>query len=342
MAAAHALAITGQPVLADGIPALIMPAAGQRVAGLLARYLVRGGAVTERSFPPSSTEPLQACAAALSAWLHQHIGETACLSPVFSLQPVETCEIDAIEETQAVQEPSDVEGVRGMHIYWEEGSVYRWTVGPCLNRLEAAVPGLGATVLRVLEDNGSVVYPLLTPSILLEQASNLYWLGEPDETEYLDEYCDGDPDTREAMRADMVTRAEIEASFPAWALTRAAGLSQRRLHALSTHHDDAFVRRMAELTLALARTPVSRDFTARREGLFIGFGAVLCWADNDVAVRVSDDYAQYAWQGDSFGEIGEVVLPADQPSALRRWMRAMKPNLRAIGLIDRLLQFLSA
>lgn len=342
MAATHAIASAGQPVLADGIPAVIMPAAGQRVAGVLARYLVHGGAVTEHSFPHASTDPLQACAAALSAWLHQHIGETACLSPVFSLQPVETCKVDEIDEAQAVQEPSDVDGIQGMHIYWEEGSVYRWTVGPCLNRLEAAVPGLGATVLRVLEDKSAIAYPLLTPSIVLEEASNLYWLGEPDETEYLDEYCDGDPDVREAMRADMVTRAEIEASFPAWALMRAAGLSQRRLHALSTSHDDAFVRRMAELTLALARTPVSRDFMARREGLFIGFGAVLCWADDDVAVRVSDDYAQYAWQGDSFGEIGEMVLPADQPSALRHWMRAMTPHLRAIGLIDRLLHFLSA
>ncbi len=341
MAATPALTIDGQPALADGIPASIMPTAGQRVAGMLARYLVCGGAVTERSFPQASTDPLQACTMALSAWLHQHIGDTACLSPVFSLQPVETCKVHEIKETQPVQEPSDVDGVQGMHIYWEEGSVYRWTVGPCLNRLEAAVPGLGATVLRVLEDKSSIAYPLLTPSVLLEQASNLYWLGEPDETEYLDEYCDGDPDVREAMRADMVTRAEIEASFPSWALTRAAGLSQRRLHALSTSHDNSFVRRMAELAFALARTPVSRDFMARREGLFIGFGAVLCWADDDVVVRVSDDYAQYAWQGDSFGEIGEVVLPADEPSALRRWMRAMTPHLHAIGLIDRLLHHLS-
>jgi PRTRC genetic system protein F len=261
---------------------------------------------------------------------------------MFSLQPVETCNVDEIEATQAVQEPSAVEDVRGMHIYWEEGSVYRWIVGPCLDRLEAAVPGLGATVLRVLEDKSAIAYPLLTPSVLLEQASHLYWLGEPDETEYLDEFCNGDPDTREAMRADMVTRAEIEASFPPWALTRAIGLSQRRLHALSTSHDDAFVRRTAELAFALARIPLSRDFMARREGLFMGFGAVLCWADDDIAVRVSNDYAQYAWQGDSFGEIGEVVLPADQPSALRRWMRTMTPQLRAIGLIDRLLHLLSA
>lgn len=341
MAATHALASAGQPTLADGIPASIMPAVGQRVAGMLARYLVRGGAVTWRCFPQASTDPLQACAAVLSAWLHRHIGETGCLSPVFSMQPVETCKVDEIEESQPVQRPSDVDRVRGIHITWGEGSVHRWTVGPRMDRLEAAVPGLGATVLRVLEDKSWAVYPLFTPSIVLDEASHLYWLGEPDETEYLDEHCDGDPEARDAMQAEMVTRAEIEAAFPAWALRRTAGLSQRRLHILSEHHDDTFVRRAAALALALARTPVSGDFTARREGLFTGFGAVLCWADDDVAVRVSDDYADYAWQADSFDEIGEVVLPADQPPALRQWMRMITPHLRAIGLIDRLLAHLS-
>ena len=342
MAATPPLAAPAQPVLSLDVPTTILPAGGQRVAGVLARYLVRAGAVTRRAFPLSCDDPLTACAMALSAWLHRHIGETACISPVFVLTPVTARDIEDIEAPAPGLSASDAEAVHGIHLRWCEASVHRWTVGPGFEALEASVPGLGATVLHVMEQKSATAYPLFTPSVVLDEASNQYWLGELDETEVLEEECGDDEAAREAMRADMVRRADIEAAFPPWALRACAALPSRQLRLLAQEHADGFVRRAAQLALALARTPVCKRFAARREGLFTGFGAVLCWHDDDIAVRVSDDYANYAWQGECFEEIGEVLLPADEPQALRDWMRAVTPQLRAIGLIDQLLRHLSA
>lgn len=342
MAAAPSLATLGQPSLSLDVPTTILPAAGQRVAGMLARYLVRAGAVTWRAFPLPCDDPLTACAAVLSAWLQRHVGKTACLSPVFVLAPVAARDIEEIDAAAPGLRASDAEAVHGIHLRWCENSVHRWTVGPGFDALEAAEPGLGATVLHIMELKCAAAYPLFTPSVVLDEASNQYWLGELDETEVLEEECGDDEEAREAMRADMVSRADIQAAFPPWALRPRPALSRKRLRQLAQEHADGYVQRAAQLALALAHTPAHHRFAARREGLFTGFGAVLCWHDDDIAVRVSDDYAHYAWQGECFDEIGEVLLPADEPQALRRWMRAMTPQLRAIGLIDQLLQHLSA
>jgi PRTRC genetic system protein F len=251
-------------------------------------------------------------------------------------------DIDDIEETASDLGASEVERIQGIHISWSERNSCHWTVGPGFDRLEAAVPGLGATILDILEHKSWQAYPLFTPSVVLDEASNQYWLGEADETEFLDSECGDDPEARDAVRADMVTRANIEDAFPPWALRRIAEpIARPALQAIASGHADDYVQRATSLALELDNTPSHANFTARREGLFTGFCAVLCWRDEDIAVRVSDDYAHYAWQGDSFEEIGEVILPIGMPAAFRRWMREMEPDLRAIGLIDKLLLHLA-
>lgn len=326
-----------QPTLANEIPVAFMPTSGQRVAGTVAAYLARAKAITRNDFPLAVSDPLAACAIALSNWLCRHVGDTVCLEPVFQLEPVNIERIDEFDEAAPGLKATDHQRVRGVHIRWSESNICHWTVGPGLDKLEAAVPGLGATVLEVMERKSWQAYPLFTPTNVLDEASNQYWMGEADETEFLYSECGDDKDAWEAMRADMVTRAEIEQAFPPWTLHRPPPLTPRRLHVISSEHADAYVRRAATLAAALMNTRTHSDFTARREGYFTGFCAVLCWRDEDIAVRVSDDYAHYAWQGDSYEEIGEVVLPLSDPSALRKWMRAMVPNLHAIGLIDQLL-----
>ncbi|GAB2856052.1 hypothetical protein GCM10027277_25810 [Pseudoduganella ginsengisoli] len=342
MAAAPTLAALAQPVLAADIPATILPAAGQRVAGTLAGYLACAKVITRRDFPLAASDPLAACAAVLSKWLHRHIGDTACLEPLFQIEPVAIDHIDDFDEAACALDAAEAQAVRGVHIRWSERNICHWTVGPGFERLEAAVPGLGATVLDILEEKSWQAYPLFTPSNVLDEASNQYWLGEEDETEMLDSECGDDKEAWEAMRADMVTRADIEQAFPAWALRRRPErMPLPVLRDIAIEHVDGYVRRATTLALALAETPTDNTFASRREGLFTGFCAVLCWRDEDIAVRVSDDYAHYAWQGDSFEEIGEVILPTADPRAFRQWMRAMEPNLRAIGLIDQLLLHLA-
>ncbi|MBY0240178.1 MAG: PRTRC system protein F [Burkholderiaceae bacterium] len=343
MAAPTALTSLAQPVLADGIALTITPSSGQQVAGLMASYLAQAQAITRRDFPLAANDPLTACSTVLSHWLHRHIGDTTCLEPLFQLEPSLVDNIHDFDEAASHVGASDAPAVRGVHIRWTERDICQWSVGPGFDTLEAMVPGLGATVLDILERKSGQAYPLFTPSLVLDEASSQYWMGEADETEYLESACGDDREAYVTLRAEMVTRAAIAEAFPPWALElKTAVLPQRVVRAIAIRHTDGFVRRAAALALALAGTRTVGDYSPRREGLFTGFGAVLCWRDNDIAVRVSDDYAQYAWQGDYFNEIGEVILPIADPDALRRWMRAITPNLRAIGLIDRLLAHLSA
>ncbi len=83
--------------------------------------------------------------------------------------------------------------------------------------------------------------------------------------------------------------------------------------------------------------PTTAQYCVEEDGPFIGFGAVLCWREGDLAVQISDDYANLAWQSEYCDDIGKVVLSLDDPVAMRRWMRKVRPNLTAIGLLDRLL-----
>lgn len=342
MAAAAFLAVMAQPTLGQGIPTSVMPAGGQRVAGMIAAYLASGKAVTPAHFPMAANDPLDACAVALSSWLHRRIGETRCLEPVFLLEPVPVATVDDLATVSSELGASDAQAVRGVHISWYERNVCHWTVGQGLERLQDAVPGLGATVLCVMEDRSAHACPLFSPSVVLDEASNQYWLGESDETEFLDGECGDDEQAREAMRADMVTRADIESAFPQWALHRPRRLLPRKaLRDIAITHADAYVRQAAALAHSLASIVFRSDFAAGRDGQFTGYSAVLCWRVEDIAVRVSDDYAHWAWQGESFDEIGEVILPIDDPATLQRWMRAVTPHLRAIGLVDRLLSHLS-
>lgn len=102
------------------------------------------------------------------------------------------------------------------------------------------------------------------------------------------------------------------------------------------------MRHAARLANALQEARTTAQYCPEQDGPFTGFGAVLCWRDGDLAVQISDDYANLAWQGEYCEEIGKVTFALDDPASLRRWMRRMRPNLTAIGLLDGLIWHLAA
>lgn len=327
-ASPHSLAFPSLPGISADVPGLIEPARNRKVVAQLAQFLLDAGAITHRRFCTGSASIQDACQDALSNWLTAAIGDVKCFTPVFELRLADSC--------------GERQPLHTVEVCWKEASVCHWGVGAGLDYLERSVPMLGSTVLDVMEHKSGHAYPLFTPGLALDKASYLYWRGEEDETLALDEDCGDDQEARDAMAQDMITRADIAAAFPAWALDyNRPRLPPDELAYLAAGHACPYVRHAAALTRALDSTRTTAQYAAEEDGAFIGFGAVLCWREGDLTVQISDDYANLAWQGEYCDEIGTVAFDLDDPAAMRRWMRRIKPNLAAIRLLDALLLHLT-
>lgn len=338
--AASRLTFSANPLFSPDIPGVIAPSSNLRLEGALAQYLLQAGLINARTFSRDCASIHEVCHSALNAWLKATTGELRCFTPHFELQlldhPDKPCNGQPREGLGLRQHAGTVQ------ICWREAAVCHWGVGTGLDYLEQCVPQLGATVLDALERKGSQAYPLFTPGVALDEASYLYWRGENDENLMLDEECGDDLAARQAMTNDMVTRAAIDAAFPPWALDYSrARLPVTALARIGSCHPCAYVRRGALLARTLLGLRTTAAYFPELDGDFTGFGAVLCWHDGDLAVQISDDFANTAWQGDYCEEIGTVTLALDEPAAMRRWMRQMRPNLSAIGTLDRLLWHLA-
>lgn len=331
------LSFPALPSISADVPCVIERPRNRQAVAELAQFLIDSGIITSRRFCSASAGLQAPCQHALNSWLAAAIGDVKCFSPHFELRLARDL-ADVRADQLRVMEPTDDLPPRSIEVRWKEASVCHWGIGAGLDYLEQCVPMLGSTILDIMERKGGHAYPLFTPGMALDEASYLYWRGEDDETLALDEDCGDDQAAREAMAQDMITRADIEAAFPAWALDyNRPSLTQTDLARMASEHSCPYVRRAATLATELDRARTTAQYCTEEDGTFIGFGAVLCWREGDLAVQISDDYANLAWQSEYCDDIGKVVLSLDDPVAMRRWMRKVRPNLTAIGLLDRLL-----
>lgn len=336
-AASRGLIFPTVPSFSVDVPSAIERTQNRQTVAALAQFLLDAGVIAGGRFCGAAGSIQDVCQFAFDNWLAAAIGDVKCFTPVFELW--------LTDESGTVRRPishangsRDLPPPRTVEVSWKEASVCHWGVGAGLDYLEACVPMLGATVLDVMERKAGHAYPLFTPGMALDEASYLYWRGEEDETLALDEDCGDDQAAREAMAQDMITRADIAAAFPSWALDyNRPRLSAQEISHIASNHACPFVRKAAMLASGLDGTRTTAQYCVEEDGPFIGFGAVLCWREGDLAVQISDDYANLAWQSEYCDDIGKVVLSLDDPVAMRRWMRKVRPNLTAIGLLDRLL-----
>lgn len=337
IAASCGLTFPAVPSLSVDVPSVIERTQNRRTVATLAQFLLDAGMISGRRFCSAAGSIQDVCQFAFDSWLAAAIGDVKCFNPVFELW--------LSDEAGNVRRPishasgsGDLPPPQTVELSWKEASVCHWGVGAGLDYLEASVPMLGATVLDVMERKAGHAYPLFTPGMALDEASYLYWRGEEDETLALDEDCGDDQAARDAMAQDMITRADITAAFPAWALDyNRPRLSAQELSRIAANHSCNFVRKAAKLASDLDRTRTTAQYCVEEDGPFIGFGAVLCWREGDLAVQISDDYANLAWQGEYCDEIGKAVFLINDAAAMRHWMRKVRPNLAAIGQLDALL-----
>jgi PRTRC genetic system protein F len=310
------------------------------VPGLLAsanaavsRFLIDAAVFGEADVPASCDDSLRACELALAACIRRALGPLYCLRPGFAMHVLdaEGLTIGSHSTGRADDAPRSY---RAVEICWGETNEQEWPIGQALQALEAALPGLGRTILQVLRERCALVYPLFTPDIACDAARYVYWCGE-------------DQQEREAMRSEMLTRAMLDECFPKWAREWMGRSAKRRGGRCNLRHAAGTVteprlRQIIADAVALSRLSFEEDaFRPDIEGEYIGFGAVLSWVEGDVTTRIYDDLLQIAHQGECCERMGELRIPLDDPGALGAWLRAMRPRFKAIRLIDRLIHQLS-
>ena len=336
------LAWTGLPQLTASIPSSLLPASGQRQAARLARCLLDAGVIHGAVPARKAREPLMACQSFLEAWVRNQLAGLKCLALDFRLL-LGSEDVDRNERPSG--SPLHGEPGRATIIWFTECT--QFAVGAALERLEEIRPALGATVLSVIDRFSMKLIPAFTPWDALSIAREHYWYGEDDESTALNEYCDDDPGERAAMQQEMVTRAKIDAAFPAWATTWAGErqrVTRRELRHIATFARGAWVQKVAQAALALNRLDLDDSYLPDADGAFLGYGPVLAWKPDDITVRVFDDYANDAAQGEFCDWIGEFsfdVNDAHDPQALPYWMAAMKVRLDGVRLLDTLIHELS-
>ena len=331
------------PRINPQVPRTIAPGPLLAANATVSRFLIEAEAFDESDIPATWSDSLDACRLALDGWLKRQIGALHCLTPRFALHMVSRD--GDYYRYYGGQPPKDFD-FGAVEASWCEYHEQEWPVGAGLEALSARVPGLGSVVLHVLCRQSAFVYPLFTPDIACDAATYLYWCGEEDEEAALDMHCGEDEEEREAMRTEMVSKATLEASFPAWTrrwprgleLAQCARFLRRAIKRLS----DPGAKAVAEDALALAGLDIDDSFRPDIDGEFVGFGAVLSWRDGDVTTRIYDDLLELAHQGEYCEHMGEVRVPLDDPGAFGAWQRAMASRFEAIRRIDRLIHHLSA
>lgn len=327
------------PRLEAAIPRTLVPSELASANAAVSRFLIQAGAVREGDIPAAWDDTLRVCEQALDAWVEREVGPLHCLLPGFAMVAVNDSGGQPVARSGAPLRYSAVD------LYWYEAREHEWPIGEGLEALERECPGLGAVVLKVLNDQSRYVYPLFTPDLACDVATYVYWCGEENEEIALDMQCGEDEEARAAMREEMVTRETLANAYPVWA-RRLPGEPRRQGQAPSLRSaartlKEPKAQQIAADALALSRLRIEDEFRPDIDGEYIGFGAVLSWQESDVTVRIYDDLLNMAHQAEFCDRIGELQIALDAPQNMSAWQKAMRTRFKAIGLIDRLIHQLS-
>ena len=329
------------PKLSAAVPLAVTPHRLAVANASIAHFLIQAGAIREGDVPPVWDDAMEVCQGALDGWVKRELGPLHCLSPLFGLGALDDTDPYTTLRSSRATEPIPY---RRVDISWYESGEQQWIVGPRLEAMEQACPGLGQMVLDILQRQSSKVYPVFTPDLAFNVASFLYWCGEDNEESVLDMDCGDDAKAREEMQNQMVTRQKLEEAFPQWATSFSLPRKKQPRAAvkrLVNSLQELALRDIAADTLALAGLHFEDNYQPDVEGEYLGWGAVLSWREDDLTVRIYDDLVHTAHQGEYCDRIGELEINLDAPEAMRSWQKAMRSRFKAIRLIDRLIHRLS-
>ncbi len=199
-----------------------------------------------------------------------------------------------------------------------------------ISAIERSHPGLGAYALRSLHRAQTATAQVINPILTLYFACDAYWMGEHDETYYLEEAGEDE---------GILTRAEFDRAIPAWATdthgwkrwTPRAPIRGHALQVLECCNDIHRLTRHKH-TLFLERIDDRRWYG----GPWVEIAAIARWSEDDVTLRVVDDWMNMAQQDSYHDTFGSFLLKASD-NVFGPWLTAMPTWCETYRALDRLL-----
>lgn len=202
-------------------------------------------------------------------------------------------------------------------------------------RLQAAVPGLGESVLHLIDVIGQCVLPTLSPSVLLEQYRHIVWMGGEDESDWLAMVSDEDPERLEEMREAVMSLEAFREAWPRWVIEPGRPpLDRVLLHAAC--QDDPWVAQVWRYVEPLLAMNVPELAALGRHNdenaIFNGWVGELRWAAGEPAYdRVLDDLRHHS-EGMDWDEFSlnlqfafdDGAQASDMLAQLRLWCAAVR------------------
>lgn len=211
-------------------------------------------------------------------------------------------------------------------------------IGNRTSRIEEACPGLGETLLYQIEKALCATFYCVTPERCLDLARYIYWQGEDDERQVVEELlAEGEsPETTVIYR-----RSDYLAYLPEWAAESREKLPPDRLREIA-RTGKGLVKEAAEAALELAAQE-SEDYRPPRFEEFMGDNVApalyIRWSEEDDVERVFDDFYQYAVQSESTDMHGYISSKPDKDGVgkaledIRQFFRLLRALEQAFSLI---------
>lgn len=277
----------------------------------------------------STTSAREIVSQALSAWASKHCQNIAVLDN-FSLEASIDREVFSVEYSdEEIATPSWFIGVRS-----EQMTRYI-NVKNKIDALEKVCSGLGRTAIDYAEKAGYRTFSIFSPSMGFYQATNIYWCGNDNDADVIDEseYEEGD---------DVFLPSHYVAAFPEEYLN---GESLNREVLQSVASSDTEASKTASVILSIMDL-IDQNARFNYIDSFYGesayFSAYMGLDDenNTMFDRVLDDFYQYTSEDESFTDLyGIATLPFDH-STFCQWRDEMEKRFLLYQKLDELMQLI--
>ena len=317
-------------IIPESIPYQLCFTESAGETALTALALLDLGVVTQEDCALYGVSPSELISSSLSRWLVERAGDKLSLFEGMTLCIGSDLNELGFGETEGLEDDLDL-GQAGVYVGVTIVSEYCYSLKGVVERLESAVPGLGETVMSIMQN---AIYNLMfaiCPGTTLDAAKTAFWYGEEDETLWLEENGD------ECTADDIITRTDFDSNIPRWVSEAGQKLDASTLQQLAQNDDEA-----GEVCRLLLDAP-SNSFLASvvrpMPYSCSEHGICLLWGDGDVERRIWDEHYNYLYERFDNHQVSALFSASDSsPEALSGMKQEIDKYVDSLGWLNRLIQ----